>query len=89
MGWILFFIFKVSPYCSYIILLNASSNELIIFYKNNFFYILNKTLIHREKAPIIIKKMNKDNFFKRFNHIDMINNGGKNPLVKCGVLPFF
>jgi len=24
--------------------------------------------------------MNKDNFFERFNHIDMINNGGKNPL---------
>jgi len=33
--------------------------------------------------------MNKDNFFKRFNHIDMINNGGKNLHVKCGVLPFF
>ena len=67
----------------------ANSNELIIFYKNIFFYILNKTLIHREKAPIIIKKMNKDNFFKRFNHIDMINNGGKKSLVKCEVLPFF
>jgi len=25
--------------------------------------------------------MNKDNFFKRFNHIDMINNGGKNPFI--------
>jgi len=37
-------------------------------------------LITGQKATIIIKKMNKNNFFKRFNHIDMINNGGKNPL---------
>ena len=33
--------------------------------------------------------MNKDNFFKRFNHIDMIKNGGKKSHVTCGFLPFF
>jgi len=27
-----------------------------------------------------MKKMNKYNFFKKFNHIDMINDGGGNPL---------
>jgi len=32
--------------------------------------------------------MNKENFFKRFNHIDMINNGGKNPLFSAGIYLF-
>ena len=43
----------------------------------NYFDNLQKRLIHAKKWTIMFNKMNYWLLFKRFNHIDMINTGGK------------